>query len=199
PVSIRDGSTIRWLGAFALPVALLLGWAMYIRIQSLRLVYVAHFGDRATAIGRASRIRGLTHAPSARVWLALTHLWGDDPRGAEHLVEETAATNPDLDAIGTWIRASRGELDLERALTELEPPDLAGQYRWAVALALAALRAERRDQVLGRVAEWRVVADAVPNRFGRLLAHLCDRIDGTPRAADPDLGWVAATWPFTAR
>lgn len=193
----------RWLYLVGLPFGLLYVWGAWRRWSAARLVRALHVLPAAQAVAVAERgwRRGLPGQGHGRAWLALARLWAGDEAGAERDAREAALVHPELGWIEAWLRAGRGEVDLERVLAEPDPFSLGDRYRRAVTVALAALRAGAADRVADRVGDWTEVADQLPNRFGALLSRLVvavRRANGEPvePLADPDLAWVGRVWPF---
>jgi hypothetical protein len=195
------------VGVFGVLFGLLVGYAALVRIRSLRLVRTVHFDPPAAAAAAAPRLaRGFGTLSAAQGWVALAKLWTGDVDGAEQALDAATKIWGDP-GLRLWLSAGRGELDLERALAASEPSTLGERYRWAVALALAALRAGAAAQVADRVLDWLELSKALPNRFGRLLEHLAVRIgeragtapgDAPPRQRADDLAWLDVVWPFAA-
>lgn len=200
-VAAGSGSVdLGWMWAIVVPFGVLLGWVAVSRWRLLRLVRAAHFDPPGEALVRAERAvgRGVLQALAARQWLALARLWVGDAEGAERELDRILADAPWLDGLKNWFRAGRGDLELPRALAEPEPAELGERYRWAVTVALAALRAGRPELVRDRARGWMLLSDELPNRYGALLSHLAARVAGHARVRDPDLAWIDAVWPFAA-
>ncbi|MEZ4235556.1 MAG: hypothetical protein R3F59_05210 [Myxococcota bacterium] len=185
-----------WLG-LALVLALF-AWIGAVRRAVVRFAAAVHRDppDELAALAARPRPRGAHNTLSQ--WGALARLFAGDAEGAERELQALSPRPPTAEALLLWFRSARGELDLDHALRRPEPEALGDRYRWAVALALAALQAGRPAAAAGRADTWRALARELPNRFGRLLDHLADRVSGGDGPTPPELAGVAAAWPFAA-